>query len=188
MGAVKTRLAATVGNLQALRVYQQLLQHTQQITAPLPCTKWICYSQFIDQDDEWTSPPYEKHLQAGGDLGQRMKQAFHLAFAQSYQNVLIIGSDCLELSPQHLYEAFESLQNRNTDLVIGPATDGGYYLLGMKQPNPFLFENISWSTPLVLPQTIDVARQYGLNWSLLPTLNDIDTYQDWLLCGGTPLV
>ncbi len=188
LGGVKTRLAETAGDLQALMVYQQLLQHTWQITAPLPCTKWICYSQFIDQDDEWTSPPYEKHLQAGDDLGQRMQQIFHLAFARAYQYVLIIGSDCLELSTEHLYEGFEKLQEPQTDMVIGPATDGGYYLLGMKQPQSSLFENIAWSTPEVLAQTLDIARQRKLTSALLPALTDIDTYQDWLLCGGESLI
>ena len=91
--------------------------------------------------------------------------------------VVLIGTDCPSLQSQHLNEAFEALTH--SDLVVGPATDGGYYLIGMKRRADYLFEGISWSTFQVLSQTLNVASQHGLTTTLLRELDDIDTQEDW---------
>lgn len=185
LGKVKTRIAATAGNKRALAIYQLLVQHTRQITLPLPCNKWVFYDSFIPIQDAWPYPRYQKHLQNGVNLGQRMHNAFANAFAHHCSKVVIIGSDCLQLHTQHLLTAFEQLAD--ADVVIGPATDGGYYLLGMKQLYAPLFENKPWSNSNLLAETLQNIQQLGLSYFLLPTLSDIDTWEDWLRCGGTEL-
>jgi rSAM/selenodomain-associated transferase 1 len=91
--------------------------------------------------------------------------------------VVLIGTDCPTLQSHHLHEAFEALTH--SDLVLGPATDGGYYLIGMKRKADYLFEGISWSTSEVLSQTLAMATAHGLHFTLLDELSDIDTREDW---------
>lgn len=186
LGKVKTRIAATAGNERALAVYQLLLQHTRQVTLPLPFNKWVFYDSFIPlQDTTWPHTQYQKHLQSGASLGQRMHHAFAAAFAHNCHKVVIIGSDCLQLQTQHLLTAFEQLDY--ADVVIGPAADGGYYLLGMKQLHAPMFENKPWSNNTLLAETMQTIQQLGLRYFMLPALSDVDTWEDWLRCGGTEL-
>ncbi|OIR01350.1 guanylyl transferase CofC like protein [mine drainage metagenome] len=175
-GQVKTRLAATVGNDMALTVYQRLLQHTAAITHHLPLNKIIFYSNSLVEKDIWNNDVYKKQLQSGIDLGERMQNAFLSAFKEGNSEVAIIGTDCLELTSAIILNAFENL--KNNDVVIGPAQDGGYYLLGMKQTHPQLFQNISWSTDEVLKQTLSVCNNLNLSVYLLPQLSDIDNEND----------
>jgi glycosyltransferase A (GT-A) superfamily protein (DUF2064 family) len=93
------------------------------------------------------------------------------------QKVVLIGTDCPSLEGKHIIQAFEALDQ--SDLVLGPAKDGGYYLIGMKCRANFLFEGITWSSELVLSQTLALAAAQGLQTSLLPVLEDIDTLEDW---------
>ncbi len=176
LGKVKTRLAKDVGNEEALRIYQQLLAHTQFITQDFPHDKFVYYSDFIPESDTWNSN-YQKALQTGNDLGQRMSKAFESAFQAGYQPVIIIGSDCPTLTSQHLETTLSHLQTH--DFVIGPATDGGYYLLAMKAFTPIVFENKSWSTDTVLSSTLADMAQANQTVYLLPELSDIDTLADW---------
>jgi len=185
LGKVKTRIASTAGNERALAVYQLLLQHTRQVTRRLTCNKWVFYDSFIPLEDAWTHTLYQKHLQSGANLGQRMHNAFATAFARNCRKAVIIGSDCLQLQTQHLLMAFEQLDN--ADVVIGPATDGGYYLLGMKQLYAPMFENKPWSNSNLLAETLQTIQQLGLRYFMLPALSDVDTWEDWLRCGGTEL-
>ena len=135
-GKVKTRLAATIGDEKALEIYQILVQHTFDITIALPVNKAVFYSDFL-QEDIWSPAFYENFVQSGTDLGERMYQAFQQGFATGYEQVCIIGSDCYELTEQIIQQAFEKLEL--TDVVIGPAEDGGYYLLGMKGLHETIF-------------------------------------------------
>ncbi len=171
LGKVKTRLAATIGNEKALKVYELLLQHTHKVVDQIAADKFIFYTDIVE-DDIWNG--YFKLKQANGDLGIKMMHAFETVFKLGYGNVAIIGSDCLELAAEHIQNAFTVLETN--DAVIGPCFDGGYYLLGLKTIIPLIFENKLWSTSLVYQQTIDDLVNY--NYQNLATLNDIDDEQD----------
>lgn len=175
-GKVKTRLAATVGDDKAMAVYQLLLAETQRITRPLAVQKVVCYTDFADEEDQWVRPVFDKWLQEPGDLGARMQGAFARAFAEGSERVLIIGSDCYQLSTEIIEAAFAALAS--ADLVIGPSADGGYYLLGMKQLQPALFEGIAWSTASVRAETLAKATVLGLEAKELPVLRDVDHEED----------
>ncbi len=171
-GQVKTRLAKTIGNGAAVAVYKQLLQHTFSVTQHLAVDKFVFYGDYINHNDLWINDIYQKHQQQGFDLGDRMKNAFDVVFNLGYDKAIIIGSDCYELTQQILEEAFDELII--SDAIIGPCNDGGYYLLGIKEMAPELFENIQWSTDEVLPATKKVLQDLQLQFELLPTLNDVD--------------
>jgi uncharacterized protein len=175
-GKVKTRLAATIGNDAAMTVYKHLLQHTASVTDQLPVNKMVFYSESVETNDAWCDKKYDKQIQTGDNLGERMQHAFEHAFAKGNKEVAIIGTDCLDISAEIILEAFTHL--KNFDVVIGPAKDGGYYLVGMKQLHTTLFMNISWSTSEVLQQTLDICKHENLSVFLLPVLSDIDTASD----------
>jgi len=175
-GKVKTRLAASMGNEVALAIYNQLLLHTVSVTRYLPFDKFVFYSSYIDEHDIWDSKHYYKKAQQGNDLGERMKSAFASIFYNGYDNAVIIGTDCPDLNAEIIESAFTSLQTY--DVVIGPAEDGGYYLLGMKEMHGKLFEDIEWSTSKVLHCTLDKCAASQLSYYLLPVLNDIDEEKD----------
>lgn len=174
-GQVKTRLAATIGNKKALQIYQQLIQHTQSITQQLAVEKIVFYSDKIDANDLWQNE-YQKQIQTGNDLGERMMNAFNYVFQNNYLKAVIIGTDCAELTSEIIANAFNKL-NEN-DVVIGPAADGGYYLIGMKELHQQLFTNIEWSTNKVLQITIERCQQNHLSYFLLEELHDIDEEKD----------
>jgi rSAM/selenodomain-associated transferase 1 len=178
LGKVKTRLSATVGDRQALRIYLKLLERTREVTLPLPFDKTVCYTPEVLVDDLWDNEHYQKTRQSDGDLGERMQQSFAAGFAQGYQRICIIGSDCYELSTAVIEQAFAQLTTH--DAVIGPSTDGGYYLLGMNQLHPTLFENKAWSTAEVREATVQDLDRLGLQWFELPTLTDVDEEADLL--------
>jgi hypothetical protein len=173
-GKVKKRLAQTIGDEAALKVYNYLLQHTVNITRPLPVEKWVYYSEALPENDIWNKKFFRKKLQQGQDLGQRMEQAFSEAFKAGFKKVVIIGSDLFDIEEADLKMAFLTLDDH--EYVVGPAQDGGYFLLGMKKPTPQLFRNKDWSTSRVLDQTLSDLEQEKLK--LLPVRNDIDTFED----------
>ena len=175
-GQVKTRLAAKLGCDQAFEIYKMLLHYTCQVTLSIKADKFLFYAEKIENDD-WPGM-IERQVQRGDDLGNRMQNAFELLFSKSYEKVAIIGSDCLELTSSIIQRSFSELDA--TDVVIGPARDGGYYLLGLKKNSPLLFENMEWSTSRVLEKTIRTCNENNLAYSLLELLNDIDEPEDWL--------
>lgn len=177
-GKVKTRLAAGIGPEKAMEVYEQLLDHTHKATRCLACDKIVYFSEVIERDSIWGDGNYQLSRQSGPELGQRMFNAFNTQFAQGAEKVCIIGSDTFEISQEILREAFQALEAK--DVVIGPAKDGGYYLLGMKELQPELFHNKPWSTESVCAQTIEDLQRLNLSYTLLPVLNDIDHKEDWL--------
>lgn len=174
LGKVKTRLAKTVGEERALQIYKALLKHTFEITQYAPCDKKVFYTDFIDEDDLWNG--FQKYMQIQGDLGQKMQAAFAEAFQEGYERVVIVGSDCFELTEKDVAQAFAALQS--AQVVIGPARDGGYYLLGMTGLIPSLFAQKKWSTAEVLPSTLADLAQLGTKPFLLPERNDIDEWED----------
>jgi len=173
-GKVKTRLAKTIGDDSALNIYKFLLNHTEQTIRNIDCDKAIYYSEKIWNNDIWDTAFYQKHQQKGNDLGTKMLNAFENAFNNKYQKVIIIGSDLFDLKSQHIKEAFKKLDNNN--VVIGPAKDGGYYLLGMKNLHSQVFLNKDWGTDTVRKDTLQDLKNESV--FLLEELNDIDTYDD----------
>ena len=181
LGKVKTRLASTIGNEKALTIYQKLLEHTRAVCKKVDVDKLIFYSDFIAENDNWNG--FEKRLQIRGNLGGKMQAAFSEILKMGFTNAVIIGSDCLEVTAAIIDEAFSQLNN--WDVVVGPAVDGGYYLLGMSKLYPVLFKNKSWSTSAVLQQTLDTITDLQLSFYLLPELRDIDEEKD---LAGTQLI
>ena len=176
LGKVKTRLAATIGNENALKVYEELLRYTQQITENLPFRKVLYYADEVLEKDCWPNPVYEKRTQISGNLGIKMLNAFTETFASGAEQVVLIGSDCYELTSEILEEAFRQLEKH--DAVIGPAADGGYYLVGFSRLNPSVFQNKTWSTHTVFQETIQDLKQAGYSYFTLPKLNDVDEEKD----------
>jgi rSAM/selenodomain-associated transferase 1 len=176
LGKVKTRLAATLGDERALAIYLKLAAHTREIAAEVKCDRVVWYSNFVDTEDNWPNQHFNKEVQQGTELGSKMQFAFEQAFQQGYSSVCIIGTDCLELTQQIVTDAFDNL--RNHDAVLGPAKDGGYYLLGMRKLHPELFTDKNWSTHSVSSKTIEDFKKLKLTYYLLPTLSDIDEEKD----------
>ena len=176
LGKVKTRLAQTLGDQRALEIYLALLQHTRQIAERTEASRLLFYSHFIDVDDDWPNDFFEKSLQVQGDLGAKITAGFQKAFEEHAQ-VLIIGSDCASLTTAIVEEGFEALNTH--DFVLGPALDGGYYLLGMNSFTPSLFEDMPWSTDQVASLSLEKMKALGGRCHLLPALSDIDFAEDW---------
>jgi rSAM/selenodomain-associated transferase 1 len=176
LGQVKTRLAKDIGNERALAIYLQLLQHTLKITRSLSFRKFIYYADEVSDYDLWSVPGYTKRMQSGTNLGERMLNSFKELFEQGFTRIVIIGSDCLQLQTENLQEAVTLLESNTA--VIGPASDGGYYLLGLTKLYPDLFVNKPWSTDQVLTKTIDDFNNQGISYALLEELSDIDDITD----------
>ena len=187
LGRVKTRLAATLGPEAALAIYRRLLAITQQAVAAaaVPATVWLAEAPpagaladavaAAGALPEWPGLPWR--IQAPAlDLGERMAAAFAAAFAEGATRVAVIGTDCPGLTAALLTQALNGLAAH--DVMIGPAADGGYYLLALRQPCPALFQNIAWSSATVLADTLSLAAGLGLSVGLLPELHDVDTAED----------
>jgi uncharacterized protein len=176
LGKVKTRLAATMGDATALKVYELLLVHTYQVAASMDMRVYVYYADGIAENDLWQGQQFYKKEQQGDDLGLRMSNAFAEVFAQGHNKVIIIGSDCYDLTAAILTEAFNALAQ--SDAVIGPATDGGYYLLGLNRPMPDLFEGIAWSTDTVAAATMSKLYEQDCSVTMLQALTDVDEEKD----------
>jgi uncharacterized protein len=174
LGKVKTRLAASIGNENTLEIYKFLLNHTKEILLKINTNKRVLYSEQINTNDIWDNSIFDKKLQCGNDLGEKMRNAFKDGFASCYEKVVIIGSDLFDLEVLDIETAFQQLETN--DVVIGPAQDGGYYLLGLKSIPNNIFENKNWSTKTVFQDTINDIQH--LKYHLLQTKNDIDTVED----------
>lgn len=175
-GMVKTRLAADIGDDAALLVYNRLLEYTESVATKVDVHKQIWYSKEIVTDDLWPDTVYEKCIQSGKNLGERMSRAFSENEKSGYGKQVIIGSDCAELKADHIEKAFAELEEH--DVVLGPSEDGGYYLLGMRKYIPELFSGMSWSTENLYRETLETIRTLKLSFAELEMLNDIDTIDD----------
>jgi len=180
-GTTKTRLAAALGETGAAAMQKKLTEHTllqimhlQQLRPVAVC---ICFEGGSwKRMEKWLGPGYNYREQSGGDLGQRMAAAFATAFREEYKRIVIVGTDCPGLNGGHIAQAFEALQHK--DLVLGPAEDGGYYLIGLNHEEISLFADVAWGTDAVLAQTVNIAAQKGLTLDLLETLRDVDRPED----------
>lgn len=176
IGKVKTRLAKDVGNEAALEVYKKLLEHTKNITSTVQADKFIFYSDLIERNDIFDNALYRKYVQCSGDLGVRMDYGFSIPFKNEYKDVVMIGADCYELTTADIEDAFAAL--RTTDFVIGPAKDGGYYLIGMKKWNRWILQNKPWSTSKLYEETKIEILSKNAELTSLRTLSDIDNIND----------
>lgn len=174
LGKCKTRLAKHIGDENALEVYKYLLQHTATISKDIKADRYVFYSEKIKKEDLWDLDFFRKKLQKGNNLGERMQNAFTELLQMGYEKVSIIGSDLLDLDAELVNNAFAQLEFH--DVVVGPAQDGGYYLLGMKNLYYKVFENKDWGTDSVLENTLNDLKNTDVH--LLKELNDIDTFED----------
>jgi uncharacterized protein len=166
LGRVKTRLAKVLGDERALIIHQQLLNHTIETAknTGLPFKVYL-------SDPAVNGQTFDFQLQRGRNLGARMDHAIRVELKQN-KRVCLIGSDCPDLTSNDIAKAFQLLES--ADVVLGPATDGGYYLIGMKKPYPQLFTNITWGTSSVLANTLKICETNNLQVKLLRQLNDVD--------------
>jgi rSAM/selenodomain-associated transferase 1 len=176
-GKVKTRIAVTVGDQQALEIYDWLTARTHAVLRELGVETFLFFSEYIPDYELENRQGFHLKVQSSGDLGQRMRAAFQYLYSEGFEKVIILGTDCPGLTALDLKNAFLTLDS--CDLVFGPALDGGYYLLGSRQFHPDLFADIPWSTDKVLELTLEKVDQLGLNHELMKVLSDIDTFEDW---------
>lgn len=176
LGNCKTRLASTIGDEAALSVYEQLLDYTVNFASKVNAEKYVYYSKDIQNNDRWDVSLFRKKKQAEGNLGVKMASAFKENFDQGFEKIIIIGSDCAEINETDIENAFNALEK--SEVVIGPAIDGGYYLLGMRTFIPSLFQDKSWSTPDLINETISTLKKQHISFSLLKEKSDIDYEED----------
>jgi rSAM/selenodomain-associated transferase 1 len=176
LGKAKTRLAATIGDQKALEIYSQLVEHTFKQVSRTEHEKLLYFSDNLHSHLPVIGQDFLLRQQEGGDLGERMSNAFKEVFESSAEKVLIIGTDCPGLDTSIIEQAFDALDMQQ--VVIGPANDGGYYLLGMTGFHGFLFEDVPWSTSSVLELTLQKCAMHGLSYTLLEELSDIDDESD----------
>ena len=179
-GCTKTRLIPALGERGAADLQKQmteyLLDRLTVATHPSLSMQVHFAGGTTAQMEAWIGSRFQLVPQAGGDLGDRLIAAFKQGFTSGLSKIIIIGSDCPSLEKEKISEAIALLDTH--DAVIGPATDGGYYLIGLNQQRPFLFENIPWSTQQVLEKTKAIATHHRLSVALLDTLSDIDMPED----------
>ncbi|MEM9945753.1 MAG: TIGR04282 family arsenosugar biosynthesis glycosyltransferase [Cyanobacteria bacterium P01_D01_bin.36] len=177
-GRTKTRLIPLLGPAGAAQLQKQMTEHllTQFHTIPNLSLQVHYTGGTLHQMYRWLGNNTTLIQQGSGDLGQRLTQALHQGFVSGLRHILIVGSDCPSLTQTHITEALLKLQTH--DLVIGPATDGGYYLIGLKRLHSILFKDILWGSDRVLTQTQSIAHQHHLSTALLPPLSDIDRPED----------
>lgn len=183
IGQVKTRLARELGDEGALAAYLELATQcwntVQSVRRTTGCRTVVAYtpSEGRDAVSAWLTDADAYVEQQGSDLGARMAEAVAGEFNAGAQRILVIGSDCPEISQRVLADAVASLDE--ADIVFGPTTDGGYYLIGMSALQPSVFANVPCGSEDMLAVTLERAAQAGLRVALLETLSDVDTADDW---------
>ena len=183
LGLVKTRLAKSLGEDRALQIYQELVKRTREALSSFENVIWVytpnnteSYARVKDWMDR---PEWLMQSQSEGDLGERLLTGFDNALAKN-AGAIAIGTDCPRINSNDIQTAIQTLESGGTDqLVLGPAEDGGYWLIGMNSPHPELFQNIPWSTDNTLEVTMQRARELGLKMKMLRELSDVDNENDW---------
>lgn len=180
-GKTKTRLIPALGAEGAAVLQRQMTEHTFAQVKELQGVRLVSVEVYFVGGNQhlmqrWLGTSVIYRQQAEGDLGRRMAIAFQTASEAGYERIVIIGTDCPDLNAQLMVKAFQSLEQH--DLVLGPAQDGGYYLIGLRRLIPELFTGISWSTAEVLQQTTSIAQKLKLAVTFLPILSDVDRPED----------
>jgi len=178
-GKVKTRLAKDVGSRKAAEIYRHVVACIMKRTRPssVEFERVVLYDppELLSDFETWL--PGERYIaQRGHTIGERMDNAIRDLLEMGAEKTVITGADIPDLKSRIIMQAFSAL--RDADIVIGPAQDGGYYLIGMKSPHPELFQNIPWSTEKVLEETLCKLRRLGLRLNLIETLSDVDAKED----------
>ena len=174
LGKVKSRLALKIGQKKALLIYSELVNKTASIVDSLSAEVHLYYSDYIEENDNFNPSKIKKFIQKGNNLGDRIINALNISF-KKFSPVVVIGSDLWKLEISDIEDAFRILKNKN--IVIGPSTDGGYYLIGMNYLDTKIFENKNWGEESVLNDTISGIDD-KTNIHLLDEKTDIDTYDD----------
>ncbi len=182
-GKTKTRLIPALGADGAALLYRNMTQHAMDVVKGLAKTRDFSleiryYEGNRELISKWLGIELFYREQTGPDLGERMWRAFQDAFQEGRTRVLIIGCDCPGIHGEILETALERLAEY--DLVLGPANDGGYYLVGLSTPCRPLFRNVTWGSNEVLAQTLTIARECGLSVGFVDALDDIDRPEDLL--------
>lgn len=180
-GKTKTRLIPALGKEGAAMFQRQMteqkLDQAQKLQTFFPVSLEIQFAGGNEQlMQDWLGSNITYKRQSEGDIGCRMASAFHQSFQTGMKQIVLIGTDCPDLNAKLMFQAFEALIQH--DLVLGPARDGGYYLIGLNQFIPELFTGITWSTAEVLSQTLSIAEKLELAVAFLPTLSDVDRPED----------
>jgi rSAM/selenodomain-associated transferase 2/rSAM/selenodomain-associated transferase 1 len=186
-GKAKTRLIPALGAEGAANLQRQMTQHTLAQVEALRqgwCgsveIRFVGHSLNLEADrqqmQDWLGSQWCYQPQSTGDLGERLSQAKQAAFTDGMERVVTIGTDCPDLDAVRMQQAFQLL--KNYDVVLGPATDGGYYLIGLRKFVPDFFVNIAWSTEMVLQQTVAIAERLGYSVAFLDALTDVDRPAD----------
>jgi len=187
-GKVKSRLAAVIGDDSAVSLYKNLVEKMLSTLKKGTFSLYICFFPKSAQKPikNWLGRKYGYMPQHGKDLGERMRKGFTDGFAMGYQRVVLIGSDIPGLPINYIEEAFKSL--KKMDAVIGPAFDGGYYLIGFNQStfSPQVFKGIAWGTKNVFAETIEKLKRLRRAVHTLPYQRDIDTAEDLKHLKGKP--
>jgi glycosyltransferase A (GT-A) superfamily protein (DUF2064 family) len=170
-GKLNPAIARLAGEEHAVDVYVQMLGHLEEETAFLPYEKLVLYSDMVEANDVFDPESFEKEIQAAGTRGERLADAFGNAFARGYDRVVLVTGETMEMGQAHIVEAFESLLEN--EVVIGPSEEGGYYLLGMRQYKPELFEGKEWNgEDVFLDMMLDLQRS-NTSYRLLDTLPEV---------------
>jgi len=177
-GFVKTRLAKTLGPEAACAAYKILLNRVLENVSGLKDVV-LCFSPDDGLEEttsrlraNWIAEP-----QGPGDLGKRLVRAFDSAFTDGFDRVVVIGSECPAVTEVDISDAWARLEK--SEAVLGPATDGGYWLIGLKTRAPEIFDDLDWGTSRVLAQTVASLERTGRSYKLLRTLTDVDTEKEW---------
>ncbi|MGB3570946.1 MAG: TIGR04282 family arsenosugar biosynthesis glycosyltransferase [Phormidesmis sp.] len=176
-GSTKTRLIPALGAQGAASLQRQMAEYLlSQVLSP----NWqlqICFTgSCLDSVQNWLGERFSYKAQVRGELGRRLQDAFQQEFESGYERVVVIGADCPDVNLRHIEQAFQRL--RSHDLVLGPAQDGGYYLIGLRYPHTAIFDDIDWGTSLVFQQTCTKAWRLGLSMAELEILSDVDRPED----------
>ena len=189
-GRVKTRLAASVGDSEAVAIYRHLVERLIVILDGVPAEEIRILFDPADREADfrnWFESKFSTYAAAltfeaqnSGDLGDRLSGAFQSAFKKEPRtHAVAIGTDCIEIDEDTFSRTWEVLRNGFIDAVFGPATDGGYYLIGLNAMQPALFQEIPWSSEATLAASLDAAESAGLRTFLLDEKSDVDTLADW---------
>jgi uncharacterized protein len=176
-GQTKTRLIPALGAEGAAQLQRQMTVHSLAMAQQCRVAVQVCFcGGTIGQMRDWLGDGPDYQPQGEGDLGLRMARSFELAFGQGYDRVMIIGTDCPGIDADLVRDGWHRL--RQKDLVFGVASDGGYYLVGMRRLIPEIFQDIPWSSELVLSKTLTIVDRLDFTYDLLKTLSDIDRPED----------
>jgi uncharacterized protein len=180
-GKTKTRLIPALGAVGAADLHRQMTEHLLTKVRKFASTRAVAIQVCHDGGDvelmkQWLGPGILFQPQGSGDLGVRMERAFAAAFQSGCERVTVVGTDCPTITINILQTAFAALGD--SDFVLGPATDGGYYLIGLRRPVPQLFQGVPWGTATVFEQTLRIADELGLRHTLLDPLADVDRPED----------